>query len=77
MILNVPDQSVEPNTIITNNNELIAEGSTKSVLNEEKLMKKLGLGLPFIIELNKLLMDYEIIKKYELDMEKLVDKIWK
>lgn len=63
--------------IITGNDELIAEGSTKSILNEERLMKKLGFGLPFIIELNKLLMDYEIIKKYELDMEKLVDKIWK
>lgn len=63
--------------IITNNDELIADGTTKAVLNEERLMKKLGFGLPFIIELNKLLMDYGIIKRYELDMEKLVNKIWK
>lgn len=63
--------------IIISDEKVIADGSTKSVLNEEKLMKKLGFGLPFIVELNKYLMDYGIIKKNELDMEKLVNKIWK
>ena len=63
--------------IILGYDKVIADGKTKSVLNEERLMKKLGFGLPFIVELNKYLIDYGIIKRYELDMEKLVNKIWK
>ncbi len=63
--------------IITDIDKIIADGSTLSILKEEKLMKKTGLGLPFIVELNKYLMDYGIIKRYELDIEKLVDTVWK
>lgn len=63
--------------IIIEDNKLIADGKTMSVLKEEKLMKKLGFGLPFIIELNKYLIDYGITKDYELDLEKLVSLIWK
>lgn len=63
--------------IVSSKEKILMDGNTLSVLNEEKILKRLGLGLPFIIELNKYLMDYGIIKKYELDIEKLVNKIWK
>lgn len=63
--------------IILGDNKVIADGSTMSILKEEKLMKKLGFGLPFIIELNKYLIDYGIISNYESDMERLVNSIWK
>ncbi len=59
------------------NNSLICYGETLSVLNEEKTFKRLGLGLPFIIELNKYLMDYGLINKYYLSDKKLVDVLWK
>ena len=48
-----------------------------SVLNEEKLLKRFGIGLPFMIELSKYLMDYGMIDKYYLTNEKLVGAIWK
>ena len=57
--------------------KLICMGKTLSVLNEEKLLKRLGLGMPFIVELNKYLMDYGMIDKYSLTNEKLVNAIWK
>lgn len=63
--------------IVSNKEKILIDGKTLSVLNEEKLMKRLGLGLPFMVELNKYLMDYDVISKYELDIQKLVDKIWK
>lgn len=63
--------------IITSDNKIIADGNTMAILKEEKLMKKLGFGLPFIVELCKYLIDYEIIADYELDMERLVNSIWK
>lgn len=63
--------------LIIYDKSLACDGKTLSVLNEEKLLKRLGLGLPFIIELNKYLMDYGIIDKYYLSNEKLVGAIWK
>lgn len=74
---NIEDTIFGNRIIVSDKEKILMDGKTLSVLNEEKLMKRLGLGLPFIIELNRYLMDYEIILKYELDVKKLVDKIWK
>lgn len=63
--------------IIIYDKKLICEGKTLSVLNEEKILRRLGLGLPFIVELNKYLMDYKLIDKYYLTNKKLVGAIWK
>ena len=63
--------------IILYNKKLVCDGKTLSVLNEEKLLKRLGLGLPFIVELNKYLMDYGMIDKYYLTDKKLVGALWK
>lgn len=63
--------------ILINDKKLVCDGKTLSVLNEEKLLKRLGFGLPFIIELNKYLMDYGVINKYNLNNKSLVDAIWK
>ncbi len=63
--------------IIIYNKKLICEGKTISVLNEEKILKRLGIGMPFIVELNKYLMDYGLIDKYYLTNKKLVGAIWK
>lgn len=56
---------------------IVCSGKTLSVLNEEKLLKKIGLGLPFIIDLNRYFMDYGMIDKYYLDDSKLVGALWK
>lgn len=62
---------------ITNKDKIVISGKTMSVLNEEIILKRLGYKLPFIIELNKYMKDYGLIKNYTLDYERLVDKIWK
>lgn len=63
--------------IIIYDKKLVCEGKTLSVLNEEKLLKRLHLGIPFIVELNKYLMDYQMINKYYMTNEKLVNALWK
>jgi energy-coupling factor transporter ATP-binding protein EcfA2 len=63
--------------IVIHDKKLVCFGKTLSVLNEEKLLKKLGIGLPFIIDLNRYFMDYGMIDKYYLDNEKLVGALWK
>ena len=57
--------------------KLICEGKTMSVLNEEKILKRLNIGLPFMVELSKYFMDYGMISKYYLTNEKLIGAIWK
>ncbi len=74
---NIEETLYGDEVIVTDVEKIVMDGKTLSVLNEEKIMKRLGIFLPFIVELNKYLMDYGIIKKYELNMEKLVNIIWK
>ena len=63
--------------IIIYEKKVVCEGKTLSVLNEEKILKRLGLGLPFIVELNRYLMDYGLINKYYLSDKELVGALWK
>ena len=53
------------------------DGNLKAVLKEERAMKKLGLDLPFIVELATKLKLYGLIDDIELDVDKLIDKLWK
>lgn len=63
--------------IISNDKTIVVSGKTLSVLNEEKLLKRIGVNLPFIVLLNKYLKDYELIDNYYLDYNELVGAIWK
>ena len=63
--------------IIIYDKKLITMGKTLSVLNEEKILKRLGIGLPFIIDLNRYFMDYGMVNKYYLNYDKLVGALWK
>ncbi len=72
------EESVYGNRIIVlNDGQIAIDGKTSSVLKEEKILKKLGFGLPLELELNRYLIDYGIIKKECSDIEKLVTSIWK
>ena len=63
--------------IVIYDKKVICEGKTMSVLNEEKILKRLNIGLPFIVELSKYFMDYGMIDKYYLTNEKLIGALWK
>lgn len=63
--------------MVIQNNEIIMEGDTKEILKEEKIIKKLGYNLPFIIELSYGLQYYNLINKTYYDNESLVNDLWK
>lgn len=63
--------------IIYDQDKILMEGKTLDILKNEKLIKRLGLNLPFIVELSLLLKDYGLVKDIYLDKESLVDKLWK
>lgn len=63
--------------IIYDKENILIEGRTIEVLKNDKLLKRIGVKLPFIIELSLLLKDYNLIDEIYLDKESLVDKLWK
>ena len=63
--------------ILIYQNKIIIEGLTKEVLKEEKIFKKLGFNLPFIVELSIGLKYYNLIDDIYFTNESLVDKLWK
>lgn len=77
-IANNMEHTLLTNYLIVYDNEKIAiEGNTKDVLNNSKLLKRLGLNLPFYFDLSLLLKDYELINDIYLDKESLKSVLWK
>lgn len=74
---NIEETLLGSKIIITDKEKQIISGYTLSVLNEEKLMKRLGYSLPFLILLNKYLKDYGLINYYVFTYERLASEIWK
>ena len=53
------------------------EGEPKEVLENDNHINRIGLDLPFMMDLSVKLRDYELIDHIELDKERLVDSLWK
>ena len=63
--------------IVYDDKKILIEGNTLDVLKNEKLLKRIGIHLPFMVELSLLLKDYGLIDNIYLNKESLVDKLWK
>lgn len=62
---------------ILDKGEIVIEGKPLVVLREDKIISRLGLTMPFMVDLSLKLEAYELIDSIELDMEALVNKLWK
>lgn len=65
------------NMIIIDGNKVIMEGLTKEVLKNEKVIRRLGFNLPFVVDLSTQLKLYGVLDKYYYDTEELVDVLCK
>ncbi len=63
--------------IVIHNNSVIMEGKKELVLQEEKIINKLGFNLPFIVELSNNLKLYGLVNKTYYNNQELVDDLWK
>lgn len=63
--------------IVLNEGMVALEGKTEQVLKEEKILKRLGIGLPFYVDLSLQLQCYGLIQKVYLNKEELVKQLWK
>ena len=66
-----------PYLIISQKKQIIIEGNTEEVLKEERIIKKLGFNLPFIVELSSGLKYYGLVGKVYFNNESLVEDLWK
>lgn len=63
--------------IIIDDNKIILEGKPLEILGNDNIINKVGLDLPFMIDLTTKLKDYTLVKEIEIDKDKLINKLWK
>lgn len=61
---------------VYDNLDLVLEGNTKEVLDNEKKLKQLGFGLPFSVDLSKQLIIYEVLDKVYYNTKDLAEELW-
>lgn len=64
---------------VIDNNIVALEGSPLEVLQKDNILNRIGLELPFIIDLSVKLRDYDLIEEIEIDMDidRMVNFLWK
>ena len=65
------------NLVVLYNKNVAMVGSTIECLKEEKLLRRLGFNLPFLVDLSIQLGYYGLINKVIIDDRKMIDAIWK
>lgn len=63
--------------IVLDKGRVAIEGKTLQVLEQEKILKRLGIGLPFYVDLSLQLRLYGLVDGIYLNKEDLVGAIWK
>lgn len=63
--------------IVLHKGKVVMEGTTMAVLKQDRLLLKIGVELPFMIDLSSKLKFYEVIDETYLREEDLVNQLWK
>lgn len=73
---NVEDVMYSDYVIVYDDDKKILEGNKEMVLRNEKLLKRLGYGIPFVVDLSIQLNYYDIFDTVYYDMDKLTEALW-
>ena len=73
---NVEDALYSDYIFVYDGNKLVLEGNRNEVLKEEKTLKRLGYGFPFVVDLSIQLNYYDIFNKVYYDLDELVRALW-
>lgn len=74
---NIEDSLNHPYMVVLDKGNIAIEGKTIQVLEQEKILKRLGIGLPFYVDLSIQLRLYGLIDKNYLSKEELEGALWK
>lgn len=73
---NVEDALFGDYVIVYDEDMKILEGNRDVVLKNEKILKKLGFGVPFVVDLSIQLMYYDILDRVYFDVDNLLEALW-
>ena len=73
---NVEDVIYSDYVIVYDDDKKILEGNKEMVLRNEKLLKRLGYGIPFVVDLSIQLNYYDIFDTVFYYMDKLTEALW-
>ena len=74
---NLEDSLFSDILYIIKDNEIVLSGPPMEVLQNDNIINKTGLELPFMIDLSVKLRDYDLIQTIETDMDRLVNILWR
>ena len=73
---NIEDALFGDYIIVYDEDMKVLEGNKEMVLKNEKLLKKLGFGVPFVVDLSIQIMYYDILDKVYFDIDNLLEALW-
>ena len=76
-ITDLTDSIFTDRLIIINNGKVLLDGSPEQIYKEEKILKRIGLNLPFNYELHNKLKLYNLIEGQSIDIDDMVQEICK
>lgn len=62
---------------VINKGNVVVEGKPIEVLKQDTIINRVGLTMPFMVDLSLKLEFYELIKDIELDLDRMVNTLWK
>lgn len=74
---NMEDILLGDDVIIIGNGKVELSGNILDIISDENKIKKLGLNLPFVIDLSNKLKYYGMVDKLYFNEKELIDAIWK
>ena len=75
--INLEDSLYSDYLYIINDKKIALEGLPIQVLEKDNVINKIGLKLPFMIDLSVKLRDYNLVEDIELDKDRMVETLWK
>ena len=63
--------------LIIDKGKILLKGEPLTVVEKDNILNKIGLDLPFMVDLSVKLRDYNVVEKIELDIDRMADEIWK
>lgn len=74
---NMEDILFSNTIIILDKGKVVVKGNLEKVFKDDKFFSKLGLNLPFMVDLSIKLKYYNLIDRIIYDMEEMADLLWK
>ncbi|MDO4995946.1 MAG: ATP-binding cassette domain-containing protein [Bacilli bacterium] len=64
------------NLYILSDSEIILQGKPLEILQKDNILNKAGIKVPFMIDLSVKLKDYNLIDEVELDINRMIKRLW-